>query len=193
MLNLSGALLEGHFKLLSGKHSHVFLKFRQIAQQANNGYIAKIGKQLASYFNPSDIDVILGPVSSGGLIVDKMVEPLNARAAFVELARDHRPSQVLLRGFHIDPEDRVLVVNDMTTTGTGLRNLMAAAQNAGGKVVGIALFAVRHKTVLDQIRHDFDLDNIHYLVEILAKDLPPVDCPGCKTDEPLQYSADLCE
>lgn len=192
MLTVSGALNEGHFQLLSGKHSDVFLKFRSIAEQSNNGFVKQIGHELASRFQDIKIDVVLAPVKAGSLLVDKITEKIqNSRPALVEVESDGRSGLSLRKGSYIDSGERVLIVNDMTTSGEGLRRLIQVVGKHGGVLTGIGLFATRSRTVLQQelIR---EAPRIEVVIDLNVTDVRPVDCDLCAKNIPLEYSVDHC-
>lgn len=187
IFRISGALQRGHWELLSEMHSDVFLKFREIVQQSSNGFIRRIGEELAERFKDTQIDVVLAPITAGCVLADAIATRLGKPIAIVEKGPDGRPSpHRLRRGFVINENARVLIVNDMTTTGTGITNLINIVKENKGEVVGIALFASRNREVVEQLRKE--VDNIQFLVELVVEQFQPSDCPLCQKGDPLEYS-----
>jgi len=183
----SRALLEGHWILLSGKHSSVFLKFRLIAEKCNNGFLKQIAKELSSKFEKFDVNVVLGPETAATLLVDKISEELGARPALAKAGENGRPSYSLRLNSEIKKRDNVLIVNDLTTTGKGLKRLVTLVQEKKAKVAGIGLFATRNKAVIEELCSK--IPNVHVLATLNVKDVDP-PCDLCRKKVTPQYSVD---
>ena len=133
VLNLfreSGALLEGHFKLSSGLHSTGYLQCALVLQHPQHA--EKLGRALAERLRFAKATVILSPALGGLIIGHEVGRALGVRAIFAE-----RQEKVLSlrRGFYLDPSDRVVVIEDVVTTGGSTRETMVVARDAGATVV----------------------------------------------------------
>ena len=136
----SGALLEGHFLLASGYHSALYLVKFQVLQHPR--YVETLCRDIADRFRDTGVQVVLGPTTGGMLIAYEVAKHLGTRAVFAERGDDGQ-GRVLRRGFAIEPGERVLVVDDILTTGGSVRDTIAIVDNAGGVLVGVGVFADR--------------------------------------------------
>ena len=129
----SGALLEGHFKLSSGRHSGHYLQCARVLM--NPGRAARLASAIAAKL-PSDvreaIDVVVSPAMGGIIIGHEMGRALGRDALFLE-----RPTGEfhLRRGFRLEPGQKVLMVEDVVTTGLSSREAIAAVDREGGEVI----------------------------------------------------------
>ena len=129
----SGALLEGHFRLTSGLHSPGYLQSALVLQQP--AHAETLGRAIASLVGSLRATVVLSPAIGGIVIGHEVGRALGVRAIFAE-----RQDGVLMlrRGFTLSENDRVLVVEDVLTTGGSTRETMQVAKAAGAHVVGAA-------------------------------------------------------
>ena len=130
------ALLEGHFILSSGLRSPRYLQCARVLMDPARA--ERLAQALAAKLPPEvrdQIDVVVSPAMGGVIIGHEMGRVLGKRALFVE-----RPEGVfeLRRGFRLEPSERVLLVEDVVTTGLSSREAITAVEKAGGKVVGAA-------------------------------------------------------
>jgi len=170
----SGALLEGHFRLSSGLHSTGYLQCALVLQ--NPADAERLGQAIASGVRELRPTVVLSPALGGVVIGHEVGRALGVRALFAE-----RQDGVLTlrRGFMISETDRVLVVEDVLTTGGSTRETIQVATAAGGRVVGVASIVDRSGGAAT-----FDV-SFHAL---LAVDLPtfqPEACPLCAKGQPV--------
>jgi orotate phosphoribosyltransferase len=170
----SGALLEGHFRLSSGLHSTGYLQCALVLQTPSDA--ERLGSAIASRVRELRPTVVLSPALGGVVIGHEVARALGIRALFAE-----RQDGVLTlrRGFMISETDRVLVVEDVLTTGGSTRETMQVATAAGGRVVGVASIVDRSGGAVT-----FDVP-FHAL---LAVDLPtfqPDACPLCAKGQPV--------
>jgi orotate phosphoribosyltransferase len=126
----SGALLEGHFRLTSGLHSSGYLQCALVLQHP--AYAEALGRALASSLPGAAATVVLSPALGGLIIGHEVARALNVRAIFAERQDG---ALTLRRGFTLSPEDRVVVVEDVVTTGGSTRETMEVARDAGAQVV----------------------------------------------------------
>src|SRR4051812_12157352 len=128
-----GALLEGHFRLTSGLHSPGYLQCALVLQHPQHA--ETLGRAIAERTRDLRPTIVLSPALGGVVIGQEVARALGVRAIFAE-----RQDSVLTlrRGFIISETDRVLVVEDVLTTGGSTRETMQVARAAGGQVVGAA-------------------------------------------------------
>lgn len=139
LLGGDGVIRTGHFRLLSGLHTAHFLAFSEIAQEPTNlDLIASwIGPTIESW-RPT---AVLSPSTAGVGLAATLARRLSAPLHLASTGDDGRPSFVV--GDDLSPDGRVLLVNDVTTTGTALRALAALAEQSGARVAGAAWFMSR--------------------------------------------------
>ena len=134
----SGALLEGHFRLTSGLHSPGYLQCALVLQHPQEA--ESLGRAIAERTRQLGPTVVLSPALGGVVIGHEVGRALGVRAIFAERQDG---SLMLRRGFTIGQADRVLVVEDVLTTGGSTRETMGVARAAGGHVVGAAALVDR--------------------------------------------------
>ena len=177
LLNLyraSGALLEGHFRLTSGLHSPGYLQCALVLQHP--AYAESLGRAIADRVRELGATVVLSPALGGVVIGQEVGRALGVRAIFAE-RQDGKLA--LRRGFTIGPADRVLVVEDVMTTGGSTRETIEVAKAAGGHVVGTASIVDRSGGT---IRFDVPLTS---LLEIALPTYEPDKCPLCAEGRPV--------
>jgi orotate phosphoribosyltransferase len=130
-----GALLEGHFVLTSGLHSTGYLQCAMVLQHPADA--EALGKALAAKVNAAGhtVDVVLSPAMGGLIIGHEVARALGVRAIFAERVEG---TLTLRRGFRIEPGERVLIVEDVVTTGKSTLETVAVARHAGAVVVAAA-------------------------------------------------------
>src|SRR5229473_4549536 len=129
----SGALLDGHFRLSSGLHSTGYLQCALVLQHP--AFAESLGADIASHVRALGANVVLSPALGGVVIGQEVGRALGVRAIFAE-----RQDGILTlrRGFSLSESDRVLVVEDVLTTGGSTRETIRVAVAAGARVVGAA-------------------------------------------------------
>ena len=170
----SGALLEGHFRLTSGLHSSGYLQSALVLQHPH--YAEALGRALGDRVRDLRATVVLSPALGGVVIGQEVARAIGVRAIFVERQDG---AFTLRRGFVIAENDRVLVVEDVMTTGGSTRETMQVARAAGGHVVGAASMVDRSHGLVDL--------GVPY-VSLLDVDLPtyePDKCPLCAQGLPV--------
>ena len=128
-----GALLEGHFKLSSGLHSPGYLQSALVLQHPREA--ETLGASLGDAVRSLKPDLVMSPALGGIVIGQEVARALNVPAIFAERQDG---ALMLRRGFSVAPGARVLVVEDVVTTGGSTRETMDVAARAGGVVVGAA-------------------------------------------------------
>jgi orotate phosphoribosyltransferase len=129
----SGALLEGHFRLSSGLHSTGYLQCALVLQHPQHAEL--LGRAIAAKTRELGATVVLSPALGGVIIGHEVGRALGVRALFAERQDG---ALMLRRGFMLGENDRVLVIEDVLTTGGSTRETMQVAVAAGGHVVGAA-------------------------------------------------------
>jgi orotate phosphoribosyltransferase len=180
----SGALLEGHFRLTSGLHSNGYLQSALVLQHPQHA--EALGRALADRVRDLRPTVVLSPALGGVVIGQEVARALGVRAIFVERQDG---ALTLRRGFVVAENDRVLVVEDVLTTGGSTRETMQVARAAGAQVVGAASMVDRSpSTRSDDRARSGHLDLGVPFVSLLDIDLPtfePDTCPLCAQGLPV--------
>jgi orotate phosphoribosyltransferase len=170
----SGALLEGHFRLSSGLHSDRYLQSALVLQHPD--FAEQLGRALAARLEHLQPTAILSPALGGIVIGQEVGRAMQIRALFAE-RQDGALS--LRRGFTLSPSDRVVVVEDVITTGGSTRETVAVAEAAGAHVMGAAAIIDRGS---DPGRLDMPLQA---LVRMEVPAYPPESCPLCAKGIPV--------
>jgi orotate phosphoribosyltransferase len=172
----SGAYLEGHFRLSSGLHSTGYLQSALVLQ--NPADAAALGLGIAVYMKSFRPTVVLSPALGGLIIGHEVGRALGVRAIFAE--RSGGPTLSLRRGFSLTPADRVLVIEDVFTTGKSTRETIAVARAAGAEVVGAAAIVDRSGGIID-----FGVPS-YALVSLEVPTYEPEKCPLCAQGVPVE-------
>jgi orotate phosphoribosyltransferase len=170
-----GAVRQGHFELSSGRHSGVYVQCALVLQHPEMA--EKLGRALAEKFPGAAIDCVVSPALGGVLVGHELGRALGVRAIFVE--RDSSGHMALRRGFAICGGERVLVVEDVWTTGGSTRETMGVVEQAGGRVVAAGALIDRSNG-----RLEWDVP-AKALLEINMPSYEAFDCPQCRAGEPI--------
>jgi len=172
----AGAIQKGHFKLTSGVHSDTYIQCAQIMQHPE--FMDNLCSELGKKFRGDDIDVIVGPAIGGIIMAHVMARVLGpwVRAIFTERENG---KMTLRRSFEIKEGEKVLVVEDVTTTGSSTREVMDIVKSRQGKVVGVGVLIDRSGGVVN-----FGIKT-EKLLTIDIKTYLPEECPLCKKGIPV--------
>jgi len=172
----AGAIKKGHFKLTSGVHSDTYIQCAQVMQYP--GFMHNLCSELGRKFRGEDIDVIIGPAIGGIIISHVMAQVLGpwVRAIFTERENG---KMTLRRSFEIKKDEKVLVVEDVTTTGGSVKEVIDIAKERGGQVVGVGVLIDRSGG-----RIDFGV-KMKSLLTLDIKSYQPEECPLCKKGVPV--------
>ena len=170
----SGALLEGHFRLSSGLHSTGYLQCALVLQHPRDA--EALGRAIADRTRAFGATVVLSPALGGVVIGQEVGRALGVRAIFAERQDG---ALMLRRGFTLEASDRVLVIEDVLTTGGSTRETMQVAKAAGGQVVGAASIVDRSAGTAR-----FDVP-FAALLDIALPTYEPADCPLCAQGLPV--------
>ncbi len=171
----TGAYLEGHFRLSSGLHSSGYLQSALVLQHPADA--TSLGLAIAMHVKGLRPTVVLSPALGGLIIGHEVARALGVRAIFAERAGG--PSLSLRRGFSLAASDRVLVVEDVLTTGKSTLETIDVAREAGAEVVGAA-------AIVDRSGGTIDLRvPSHALVQLDVPTYDPEKCPLCAQGMPV--------
>jgi len=170
----SGALHEGHFKLSSGLHSPGYLQCALVLQHPKHA--EALGRALGEHLRDLRATVVLSPALGGLIIGHEVGRALGVRAIFAE-RQDGALS--LRRGFSLAADDRVVVIEDVVTTGGSTRETMAVATAAGAVVVGAG-------AIIDRSGGAPGLDvPFEALATLTLPTYSPESCPLCQAGQPI--------
>jgi orotate phosphoribosyltransferase len=171
----AGAFLTGHFVYTSGRHGADYLeKFRILEDPKATTELASM---IVERFRPLEPELVAGPTTGGIILAYEVARQLGVDAVYVE--RGERGGRVLRRGFEISAGTRVLVVDDVVTTGGSVAATQACVSDAGGTVIGIGVLADRTAG-----RAATEVP----FFACLTLDFPsyaPEACPLCESDIPI--------
>ncbi len=134
----AGAMKEGHFLLTSGLHSRIYWEKFRILQCPS--VTEKLCGMIAEHFGDQRVDTVAGPTTGGIIIAFEVARQLGIRSIYAEKEAGAR---VFRRDFDISPGERILVVDDILTTGSSIRQTISAVEVLGGLVIGVAVLVDR--------------------------------------------------
>lgn len=170
----SGALHDGHFRLSSGLHSSGYLQCALVLQHPREAEM--LGAGLAAHMKALGADTVLSPALGGIVIGQEVGRALGVRAIFAERQES---ALVLRRGFALDRGEKVVVVEDVLTTGLSTRETIAVATDAGAVVVGACAIVDRSNGT-----HGLGVP-FHSLLTIRLPTYQPESCPLCEQGLPI--------
>lgn len=198
-----GAFLKGHFRLSSGLHSEGYLQCALILQYPE--IAEKLAEALARKFQKEKIDLVIGPALGGITLAYEVARSLSLRGIFaerqpsassgcrpedIEGRQDGPPARtesscsragrmVLRRGFSIAKGEKVLVVEDVVTTGGSTKEVIELVKSAGGIVIGVG-------SIIDRSSEKIDFGvRAEHLARIEIKTFSEETCPLCRTNVPI--------
>ena len=168
------ALLNGHFLLTSGRHSNQYFQCAKVLQYPN--YTEQVCKKIAEFFKFYEIDTVIAPAMGGIIVGQEVARQLGKRAIFAE--REDK-NLTLRRGFEIKPGEKLLVCEDVVTTGGSVFEVIDIVKQNNGIVVGVGFIVDRSNGKVQfgvpQVSA-LKLDVVSYL---------PEECPLCKEGIPV--------
>lgn len=164
------AIMEGHFLLTSGLHSQFYVEKFNVLQQPK--YTEMMCKELAKKFVDQNIETVVGPMTGGIILAHETGKALGTRAIFTERENGH---MTFKRGFSLKQGERVLIVEDIVTTGGSVKEVIDVVRKAGGVPVGVGI-------LVDRSGGKVDFDGVPYqaLLHLDVKTYKPEECPLCK-------------
>ena len=171
----SGAVLKGHFLLTSGLHSPVYWEKFKILQYPE--YTSKLCQMIAGNFSNENIEVVVGPTTGGIILAYEVARFLGVRGIFAEKVTDS--ARALKRGFEIRPGEKVLIVDDVMTTGKSIKEVYEVVARHKACLTGIGV-------LVDRSEKGLDIQTPLYSC-IRSKTLTyqPENCPLCTAGVPL--------
>ena len=168
LLKETKAILEGHFLLTSGLHSPLYVeKFNVLCQE------------FANHFKDMGIETVIGPATGGIILSQVTARLLGVRSIFTERENG---KMTLRRGFKVAPGEKVLIVEDIVTTGGSIKEVVDVVNEAKGDIVGIGLLVDRSGG-----KADFGVpqEKVYPLLHLTVPTYKPEECPLCKEGVPI--------
>lgn len=171
----TNAIMEGHFLLTSGLHSPLYVEKFNVLQHPD--YTEKLCRELASRFKDDRIETVVGPMTGGILLAHETGKALGTRAIFTERENGR---MTFRRGFSLSLGERVLIVEDIVTTGGSVQEVIDVVREAGGIPVAVGMLVDRSggKADFSPVPHQALL---HLAVETFTAEA----CPLCQKGVPM--------
>ena len=166
----TNAIMEGHFLLTSGLHSPIYVEKFNVLQHP--AYTERLCRALAGKFADEAVDTVVGPMTGGILLAHEVGKALGTRAIFTERENGR---MTFRRGFTLSPEERVLIVEDIVTTGGSVEEVIEAVRAFGGVPVGVGMLVDRSGGTVN-----FGTVPHKALLHLTVETFLPDDCPLCK-------------
>lgn len=165
----SGALMEGHFILTSGLHSRTYFQCALVFQYPRHA--ATLCRDTADHFRDQKIDVVVSPAVGGIVFGQEVARQLETRSIFAERVEGR---MTLRRGFHVKRGERVLLAEDVTTTGGSVKEVMSAVQAQGAEIAAVT-------SVVDRSGGNARFGVPFYsLFQMEVTNYEPENCPMCR-------------
>ena len=176
----AGALLEGHFIYTSGRHGRQFLQAARVMQYPDR--IAILCEALADKFRSDGVDLVVGPATGGIVLAFETARHLGCRAAYTE---KDEGGMALKRGFRLRSGEKVLVVEDIITTGGSVKKSIDHLRARGAEVIGVG-------ALIDRSGGEAQFDcRFEALTSLKMQSWQPDECALCAQGIPLVEPDDL--
>ena len=175
MFVAAGAIMEGHFLLTSGLHSPMYVEKFNVLQHPES--TEKLCKALAEQFRNEKIQTVVGPMTGGILLAHEVGKALGTRAIFTERENGR---MTFKRGFSLQPGERVLIVEDIVTTGGSVKEVIGVVRENGGFPVAVGMLVDRSGGKVD-----FGDVPYHALLHLDVTTYDPQNCPLCTKGTPM--------
>ncbi len=170
----AGALLEGHFLYASGRHGRQFLQAARVLQYPD--IAERLCAAVAQRFKDAHIDLVVGPATGGIILAYETARHLGCRAAFTE---KENGGMALKRGFRLEPGERVLLVEDIATTGGSVKKSIAHLRDRGADIAGVSV-------LIDRSAGEATFDCAYEpLARIDMQSWDPENCDLCNAGKPV--------
>ncbi len=179
LLESVGAVRHGHFQLSSGLHSATYVQCALVLQFPRHA--ERLGAALAAALGDVGAEVVVSPALGGVILGHEVARALGCRALFVE--RDSAGAMALRRGFTLRVGERVVVVEDVWTTGGSTREAMRVVERAGARVVAAGALVDRGEGFAAELRCSLPA---HALLELHIPSYRPEECPLCRAGTPIE-------
>ena len=167
-----GALLDGHFALSSGRHSNRFVQKFRILE--NPKAVEPLARQIADAFAHAQPTIVVSAAVGGIVLGYEVARQLGVKAIFVE---KEGGVPTLRRSFALAAADRVLVVEDVVTTGRSVREVLDVVRERGATIAGVGAIVQRAPV-------DFGVET-YAVLDLPIESFDPAQCPQCAREEPL--------
>ena len=171
----AGAIMEGHFLLTSGLHSPMYVEKFNVLQHPES--TEKLCKALAEHFKNEKIQTVVGPMTGGILLAHEVGKALGTRAIFTERENGR---MTFRRGFALEKGERVLIVEDIVTTGGSVKDVIDVVRENGGVPVAVGMLVDRSGGKVD-----FGDVPYHALLHLDVTTYEPKLCPLCEKGTPM--------
>ncbi len=175
ILESTGAIRHGHFRLTSGLHSDLFLLCARVMQYPP--HTTRLAEAMADPFRDAAVQVVVGTAVGGIVLGYEIARQLGARAIFAE--KNGTGAMVLRRGFLLRPGERVLVIEDVLTTGGSIRKVIETVRAQRAEVAGVSVLVDRSGGAVDVGVP------LHALLTLTINAWEPASCPLCAQGVPL--------
>ena len=162
LLKETKAILEGHFLLTSGLHSPLYVEKFNVLQHPE--YTEKLCQEFANHFKDMGIETVIGPATGGIILSQVTARLLGVRSIFTERENG---KMTLRRGFKVAPGEKVLIVEDIVTTGGSIKEVVDVVNEAKGDIVGVPQ------------------EKVYPLLHLTVPTYKPEECPLCKEGVPI--------
>src|SRR5438876_3870123 len=193
MFRSSGAFREGHFQLKSGRHGDAYVEKFQVLQDpaATSELCAFVAQHGRDHQGDALVDLVAGPTTGGIILAFETGRQLGVRAIFAEEVRDRDGSthREFRRGFRIEPGERVLLVDDILTTGGSLLAMLPAVEAMGGEIIECVVLVDRSGGGTNTLTSP-STGRAYPLRSLWRLELPTFErgagtCPQCAAGTPL--------
>lgn len=175
ILKKTGAILGGHFLLSSGIHSDGYIQCARILQYPS--YATQVIKLIADKVRHLEMEIVVGPALGGIIVAYELGRQLNKKAMFAE--RKEGIMQ-LRRGFVIKPGEKVLITEDVVTTGKSTMEVRELVEEKGAEIIGVAC-------IVDRRSKEYSLPlPLYSALPMNIKTYSPEECPLCQRGAPLE-------
>ncbi|MDP8305980.1 MAG: orotate phosphoribosyltransferase [Candidatus Chlorobium antarcticum] len=169
------ALLEGHFKLTSGRHSNSYFQCAKVLQHPE--HLSTICSDIASHFRDSGVDTVISPAIGGIVVGTEVGRQLGVKTIFAERKNG---AMTIRRGFSLEKNERVLVVEDVVTTGGSVAEVISLVEAAGAKVAGVGCVVDRSNGTVRLADSQFSV------MPLEVHSWPAESCPLCRKGVPIE-------
>ena len=171
----TNAIMDGHFLLTSGLHSPHYVEKFNVLQHPK--YTEMLCQAMAEKFRDANIETVVGPVTGGIILAHETAKALNARAIFTERVDG---KMTFRRGFNLHDGERVLIVEDIVTTGGSIKEVIEVVRAFGGNPIAVSMLVDRSGG-----KANFGDVPSTALLHINVETYTPEDCPLCRQNIPM--------
>ena len=174
------SILDGHFVLTSGRHSSSYFQCAKVLQHPE--YLTAFSIIIADQFESQEPDVVISPAIGGVVLGTEVGTQLGCRTIFAERKEG---KMVIRRGFEIKHGEKVLVVEDVITTGGSVKEVMDLVEASGGNILGVGVLVDRSNGTVNLHNNQYsivELDAVSYAEDKIPSELAavPIQKPGSR-------------